>query len=66
LANNILSRANKAIRTPAAVEQKAAIEEEVDSKVESTPWGTILQLFVRAYEHRKEPLDVQIANVPSD
>lgn len=63
LANNILSRANKTVRAPAAVEQKAAVEEEIDGKVESTPWSTILNLFVRAYDHRKEPLEVQIANV---
>lgn len=47
----------------AMAEHRLTLEEEIDTKVESTPWKTILNHFIKAYDYKKEPIDSQVANV---
>jgi len=41
------------------------LEEEIDEKVETTPWTSILKLFVKSYDPHKESLEIHVANVNS-
>jgi hypothetical protein len=65
LANNVLDRrGTKTVRSATVSDAKMVGEEEMESKVEITPWRSILNLFLKSYDMRKESLDLQVANVP--
>ena len=64
LANNILDRRGpKGTKTPVETDAKYGLEEENESKIEMTPWKSILNLFIKSYDLRKESFELQVANV---
>lgn len=64
LVNNVLERRpTKPVKALTPVEPKMMMEEEAEFRNESTPWKTILNYFIKAYDYRKEPVDLQVANV---
>lgn len=41
----------------------APAEDELDNKIEVTPWTTILKFFLKTYDLKNESLDTQVGNV---